>query len=245
MSTTFIEQGRKIIKSLGILKDFETFRHGIHPGEFKDLTKDLPIKRMPFVDEYLLPLSQHLGSPSVAVVKKNQKVKRGELIAKAGGFVSANLHAPVTGTVKSIGKHNHPSGKVVDTIIIKRDPLSPQTLYNEGAQDWQSLSGPELLAKIAEGGFVGLGGAAFPTHVKMSVPEGKKARFFIINASECEPFLTTDHRIMLEYPELIYLGIEICQKILESEITYIGIEANKPDAISPFKQPDVAIIPSA
>lgn len=213
-----------------------TFRHGIHPDDFKEFTRDLPIERMPFVDEYVLPLSQHLGGPSAAIVKPGEKVYRGQLIAKSTGFVSANLHASVTGTVKAIELRHHPSGKFVESIVLERDPYSPQTLYDERKLPWENMDSKELLRYIQEGGFVGLGGAAFPTHVKLAVPPGKKARFFIVNAAECEPFLTTDHRMMLEQSEAIYLGIRIAMKILGAEKTYIGIETNKPDAIEVLNQ---------
>ncbi len=209
----------------------KTFRHGIHPRDYKELTRDIPIERMPFVNEYVLPLSQHLGAPSVPIVKAGDKVYRGQLIAEPGGFVSVALHAPVTGTVKAIELHHHASGKMVESIIIQTDPFSPQTLYHEHAIEWEKLSPQELLIMIQQGGFVGLGGAAFPTHVKLSVPEGKHAQFLIVNGVECEPYLTSDHRLMLEYYDNLYLGIRIAMRILEVEKAYIGIEMNKPDAI--------------
>ncbi|OQY27773.1 MAG: electron transport complex subunit RsxC [Candidatus Cloacimonetes bacterium 4572_55] len=223
-----------------MIEKVKTFRHGIHPAEFKDYTKNLPIERIPFTNEYVLPLSQHLGGPSRAVVKPGDKVYRGQLIAEASGFVSATLHASVTGKVKAIESRNHPSGNLVKSIIIERDPYSPQTLHNERKIDWEKISPKEALREIQMGGFVGLGGAAFPTHVKLAVPPGKKARFFIINAAECEPYLTTDHRMMLEQADSMLLGIRISMKILGAEKAYIGIETNKPDAIEYLRQ----VIPS-
>ncbi|RMH74283.1 MAG: electron transport complex subunit RsxC [Gemmatimonadetes bacterium] len=217
---------------LHFLNPAKTFKHGIHPSEYKDFTKDLPIERMPFVDEYVLPLSQHLGAPSKPIVKAGDKVFRGQPVAEASGFVSVPLHASVTGTIKGIELRHHPTGKMVESIVIERDPFSPQTLYNEKQLDWEHLSPPELVQFIQSGGFVGLGGAAFPTHVKLTPPKGKTAKFFIVNAAECEPFLTTDHRLMLEQTDSIYLGIRVCMKILGAEKTYIGVETNKPDAIS-------------
>ena len=209
----------------------KTFRHGIHPGEYKDLTRYKAIQRMPFSDEYLIPLSQHLGAPSKLLVKPGKKVQRGQIIGEPAGFVSIGQHAPVTGTVKAVEMRNHPSGKMVETVIIEKDPFSPQTFYNEHAMEWQSLSPTELITLIQHGGFVGLGGAAFPTHVKLSVPEGKKAKFLIVNGVECEPYLTSDHRVMLEQYEDVFHGIRILNKILGSEKFYIGIENNKDDAI--------------
>lgn len=209
----------------------KTFRHGIHPDEYKEYTKDLPTERMPFMDEYVLPLSQHIGGPTKPIVAVGDKVYRGQKIGEASGYVSATLHASVTGTIKAIEKRRHPSGNMVESIVIERDPYSPQTLYNERQLDWKNMSPQDLLKVIQDGGFVGLGGAAFPTHVKLSVPEGKKAEFFIVNAAECEPFLTTDHRMMIERPEMMYFGTRISMKILGVKRTYIGIETNKPDAI--------------
>ncbi len=214
----------------------KTFRHGIHPHDYKEMTRNIPIERMPFTDEVILPLSQHLGNPSRPVVKKGDKVYRGQLIAEPVGFVSTGLHASMTGTVVAIEPRHHPSGRMVESIVIKKDPYSPQTLFHEHKTDWENLSPQDLLEVIKRGGFVGLGGAAFPTHVKLTVPEGKRVRFLMVNAVECEPYLTSDHRLMLENPEAIFIGIRIVQKILNSEKTYIGVETNKPDAIELLRE---------
>lgn len=214
----------------------KTFRHGIHPDDYKEMSKDIPIERMPFMDELVLPLSQHLGAPSRPVVKPGDRVFRGQMIAEAVGFVSTALHASVTGTIKAIELRHHPSGKNVESIVIEKDPYSPQTLYQEHKLDWEKLSPQELLAVVKHGGFVGLGGAAFPTHVKLTVPEGKRAEFLIVNGVECEPYLTSDHRLMLEDPESIILGIHISRKILGAGKTYIGVESNKPDAIALLRE---------
>ena len=188
------------------------------------------------MQEYVLPLSQHLGAPSVPIVKPGDKVYRGQIIAEPGGFVSVALHAPVTGTVKAIELHHHPSGKMVESIVIQTDPFSPQTLYHEHSIEWEHLTTQELLILIQNGGFVGLGGAAFPTHVKLSVPEGKRAQFLIVNGVECEPYLTSDHRLMVENYENVFHGIRIAMKVLQVEIAYIGIEMNKPDAIEIMRE---------
>ena len=210
----------------------KTFRHGIHPDDYKTLTNNRPIERMPFCDEYVLPLSQHLGAPSRPLVKAGDLVYRGQLIAAADGFVSIALHAPVTGTVKLVGLHHHPGGRMVDAIVIERDLSSPQTLFREQRIEWQSLSPEQILALIQQGGFAGLGGAAFPTHVKLKVPEGKHAEFLIVNGVECEPYLTSDHRLMLEYSDDLFEGMRICRQILGVSKIYLGIETNKPDAIA-------------
>lgn len=209
-----------------------SFSHGgIHPGDFKELTCNLGIQRIPFSKEYVLPLTQHLGAPSKPIVKVGQRVERGQKIADRGGFVSAVLHAPVSGWVRAIEQRPHPSGKIDDAIIIECDANSTQALADERELDWQSMEPKEIVDAIAEGGFVGLGGAAFPTHVKMSIPEGKHADFFLVNAAECEPYLTSDHRVMLERIDSIFHGIRISLKALGAKIAYIGAEINKQDAL--------------
>jgi electron transport complex protein RnfC len=220
-----------------------SFRHGIHPGDYKALTRDLPIERMPFPDEVVLPLSQHLGAPSRPVVRPGDRVYRGQCIAEASGFVSTALHASVTGTVRTIGPHAHPSGKVVDAVTIARDPYATQALFGEGPLDWERRTPKALVDLVRQGGFVGLGGAAFPTHVKLSVPEGKRARFFIVNAAECEPYLNSDFRTMLEQPEAVFEGVRICLAILGAERAYVGVETNKGEAIDRLRQQMPAGLP--
>lgn len=204
----------------------------MHPDPSKRLTEDQLIERLPFFDEVILPLRQHLGAPSQPVVSVGDKVYRGQLIAEAGGFVSVPLHASVTGTVTAIEKRHHPHGDMSDSVVIAVDHNSPQTLYDEKPIDWQSMTVEELRDAVKAGGFVGLGGAAFPTHVKLTVPEGKKVRWFMVNGAECEPYLTTDHRIMLEYREAIWTGIRVSMKVLGAHKCYIGVETNKLDAIA-------------
>jgi electron transport complex protein RnfC len=191
---------------------------------------------MPFKDEYIVPLSQHIGAPAKVIVRPGQKVFRGQMIAAPGGFVSVAHHAPVTGKVKDIELKRYPGGAVKEAIVIERDRSSGQTLYNERRIDWQSLPAPDMLKLLQESGFVGLGGAAFPTHVKMSIPDGKKASIFLVNGCECEPYLTCDHRVMVESADEIYQGIRICMKLLGTTHAYIGVEQNKPDAISTLKE---------
>jgi electron transport complex protein RnfC len=209
----------------------KTFRHGIHPEEHKEQTLGGSIHRMPFPAEVVLPLSQHLGAPSKPVVRAGDKVYRGQLIAQADGFLSVPLHASMTGQVRAIEKRLHPSGKMAESIVIACDPHSPQTMFNEGAIAWRDRSPPELLRAVQDGGFVGMGGAAFPTHVKFSVPAGKRVRFLLVNGCECEPYLTSDHRIMLEYADAILLGTRVVQRLLGAEKIYISVETNKWDAI--------------
>ncbi len=222
--------------TLGLFHTGRSFDHGIHPDDFKHLTRDIAIERLPLPDEVVLPLSQHLGRPSEPIVEPGDYVYRGQLIGKATGFVSSPLHASITGMVKAIGLHHHASGKMSEAIFIERDPHSPQALFGERSIDWRSMEASEIINFIGQGGFVGLGGAAFPTHVKLTVPEGKNARFFIVNAAECEPYLNSDYRILLERREAIFEGIRIYLKSLGAERAYIGIESNKSDAASFLKQ---------
>lgn len=207
-----------------------TFEHGVHPGDYKALTRDLPIERMPFSNELVIPLSQHIGAPSRTLVRAGDRVYRGQLIAEPGGFVSTGQHATATGRVKAIRPHNHPSGGMVDSIIIEPDRHSPQALLGERRLHWQGMESDDLIAAIQTAGFVGLGGAAFPTHVKLKLPGGKHARFFIVNAAECEPYLNSDFRILLEKTDAIFEGIRVYMKILGCERVYVGTETNKSDA---------------
>ena len=209
----------------------KSFRHGVHPGTFKDQTADRLIERMPFPEEVVLHLRQHLGAPSQPVVSVGDRVFRGQLIAKANGFVSVPLHASATGRVKAIEKRRHAAGNMSEAIVIAVDANSPQALYEDAPHDWQTPSREELVKMIQAGGFVGLGGAAFPTHVKLSVPEGKRVEWVLINGAECEPYLTTDHRIMIESADSIILGIRITMKVLGARKSFFGIETNKMDAI--------------
>lgn len=208
-----------------------TFKHGVHPEEYKELTHHLPVERMPFVEEYTIPLSQHIGAPSIPVVRKGQRVNRGETIAKPGGFVSVAQHSPITGTIIGIERSEHPGGQLLPAIKIKTDPFSSQQLITPPRPSWKTLEPSEFIGAVQAAGIVGLGGAAFPTHVKFSIPEGKKCQYIIINGCECEPFLTSDHRVMVEQTSQLITGICILINFLKPEKIFIGIEANKPEAI--------------
>jgi electron transport complex protein RnfC len=183
----------------------------------------------------VLPLRQHLGAPSTPIVRVGDRVIRGQKIAEANGFVSVPLHASATGTVAAIEKRPHPSGTPSDAVVIEVDHTSPQTLYDETPLAWQDSAVADLLDAVKGGGFVGLGGAAFPTHVKFSVPEGKRVEWFLINGAECEPYLTSDHRIMVQFADSIFLGIRVAMKILGAKKCFIGVERNKWDAIEKLR----------
>jgi len=209
-----------------------TFKHGIHPEDFKHLTDKLPIERMPFSDEYVLPLGQHIGAPSKPIVKKGQYVNRGEKIAEPGGFVSVALHAPVSGTIKSVDELTETlTGKMVPSIRLEIDRFSTQQLVTSPPKAYTELTLDEFISSVQNSGLVGLGGAAFPAHVKFKVPEDKTCKYIMINGVECEPFLTSDHRTMVEQPDAVIDGIKILNHFVKAEKAFIGIENNKPDAI--------------
>jgi electron transport complex protein RnfC len=225
-----------------------TFRHGVHPPELKQLTAHVKIRRLPFPQEVVLPLLQHTGKPAKPLVKAGARVERGDLIAEADGWVSSPVHASASGTVAEIGLMPHPDGTFKPAIRIAVEPFSAQIPRPRLVPDWEGLSPKELVEAIWHAGVVGLGGAAFPTHVKLSPPPDKKIELIIINGCECEPYLTTDHRSMAEYPERVHLGIRIMMKCLGVSRVVIGIEKNKPDAIEALTQTrpadlDVRILP--
>jgi len=220
-----------------------TFKHGVHPEEYKELTSARPIERMPFGDEYVVHLSQHLGKPSHPIVRKGQRVARGEVVAEADGFVSIPQHAPVAGTVKEVGFRAHPNGQLKPAVVIVADPFDSQRFQPERPIDLDTLDTNGFVRAVQASGMVGLGGAAFPTHVKFAIPEGKHCRYLMINACECEPFLTADHRTMVEQPDQLFAGIAIASRFLEPEKIYIGIEANKPDAYEILRKHQASEIP--
>lgn len=208
-----------------------SFRHGVHPAEHKEATAHLAIERMPFVRRYVLPLGQHIGAPARPVVRVGQEVERGEPLAEPGGFVSAGLHAPVRGRVVSIGPEPHPQGRLAPAIVLAADPFADQRLPAGDAVDWRALSLDDFVAEVQRGGLVGMGGAAFPTHVKYRTAEGKPIDRLVLNGCECEPFLTADHRLMVERPEAVVAGARIAAARLGARETVIGVELNKPDGI--------------
>ena len=210
----------------------KTFRHGIHPEEHKEATVGLASERMPFVERYVLPLSQHAGAPSRPLVQVGERVARGQLIAESVGFISTSLHASVEGRVVAIAPRPHPSGKLVPAIEIVADPYSPQRLPTGTALDPFGLSHESFVSELQAAGLVGLGGAAFPTHVKYRVPEGRKIDRLLLNGCECEPFLTSDHRLMLERTADVVRGAEIAAHHVGAREVVFGVEENKPDAIA-------------
>jgi electron transport complex protein RnfC len=207
-----------------------TFKHGIHPPESKDETSGLPIRQFPFAPVIILPMAQHIGAPSEIVVREGQEVERGQLLAKANGYVSVPMHAPISGKVRKIANVPTISGKMSTGIYLEAFPFSTQEVLEGKPIDPDAATPDEILQGIQDAGIVGLGGAAFPTHVKLKIPEGKTCETLIINGVECEPYLTTDHRVMLEQEADIFMGIKYLLKVTGAEKAIIGIEANKQDA---------------
>jgi len=203
---------------------------GVHPKEHKELTEHLEIEVMPPPDQVVLPLSMHFGAPAQPLVKKKQEVQEGEVIATVEKALGAPIHSSVTGVVKAIEPRPHPTMVRCDAVVIERDPEAPPRQYE--SDDWTKLTREQLLARVKDAGIVGLGGAGFPTFVKLSPPPTAKVDTLILNGAECEPYLTTDHRIMLEHTEKVVEGAKILLKILGIKHAIIGIELNKTDAIN-------------
>ena len=211
-----------------------TFRGGIHPYEGKELSKDHPIEKYLPKGDLVYPLSQHIGAPSVPCVKKGDTVLAGQKIADAGGFVSVPLHASVSGTVKGIEKHLNATGSMVDCIVIENDQQYQEVEYQESRLE--DLTKEEILNRIKEGGVVGMGGAGFPTHVKLAPKDPSRIEYILVNGAECEPYITSDYRRMIEEPEKVVKGLQVILTLFDSAKGYICIEDNKPDCIAKMKE---------
>lgn len=209
---------------------FLTFKGGVHPYDGKELSKAKPVKEFLPGREMVYPLSQHIGAPAQPVVKKGDSVLAGQKIAEMGGFVSAPIHATVSGVVKDLKKVRNNVGAMVDAIIIENDEKY-ETVEFQPAKSLDALSKEEIIARIKEGGVVGMGGAGFPTHVKLSPREPEKIEYVLVNGAECEPYLTSDYRRMLEQPEWIIGGLKCMLKLFDHAKGCICIEDNKPDCI--------------
>lgn len=212
-----------------------TFKGGIHPYEGKELIMDKPIETYLPKGELVYPLSQHIGAPAKPVVKKGDRVLVGQRIAEAGGFVSAHIHASVSGTVKNIEPRLTAGGTKVESIIIENDG-EYEVLERPAPGNWQEMDRKDLLAVIQDAGIVGMGGAGFPTHVKLSPKNPDSIDYIIVNGSECEPYLTSDYRRMLEEPEKVVTGLEIVLHMFPQASGIIAIEDNKPEAIRIMKE---------
>ena len=210
---------------------------GIHPEENK-ISTSAAIEQMPLPKQVVVLMNQHLGAPATPVVAKGDKVKVGQLIGKAEAFMCANVHSPVSGTVNKVDVCKDPFGMAKPAIYIdvEGDEWEESIDRRPEIKRECNLEPKQIVDKLKEMGIVGLGGATFPAHIKYSIPEGKKAEYLIINAVECEPYLTSDHRVMLEHAEEICIGISILRKALGVPNAYIGIENNKPDCIAKMRE---------
>lgn len=220
---------------MGILRTFAL--GGIHPAENK-LSSNVPIETVPVPKQAIVPLGQNLGAPSKPVVKKGDVVKVGQLLAEAGGFISTNIHSPVSGKVFKIDNAIDGSGYKRPAVIInvEGDEWDESIDTSTGIVSEITLSSKEIIDRIKNAGVVGMGGATFPTYVKLMPPPGKIAEYLIINGVECEPYLTSDHRLMLEKGQEIIIGTRILMKALNVKKAFIGIENNKPDAINHMRE---------
>lgn len=212
-----------------------TFKGGLHPNDKKEATKDILVSELKPSKIMVYPVSQHIGALCVPVVSVGDTVAMGQKIADSDAFVSSPIHSTVSGKVIAIEKRRHPNGNMIDSIVIENDELDTlsDTIYDRN--DYDSLTREDMLKIIREAGVVGLGGATFPTHIKLNPPADKKIDCVILNGAECEPYLTSDHRVMLENTDIVIGGLKFIMKILGVDKAYIGIEENKPDAIKVMK----------
>ena len=212
-----------------------TFRGGIHPDDGKRLAKDAAIVDVKPKGDLVYPLSQHIGAPASPIVAKGDRVLRGQKIAEAGGFVSAPIYASVSGTVKAIEPHFNPTGAKVNCIVVENDGEYEEVEYAP-VKPLEEMTKEEILGAIGEAGVVGMGGAGFPTRVKLSPKEPEKIDYIIANCAECEPYITADYRRMMETPELLVGGMKVILSVFDKAKGIFGVEDNKPDCIEKLKE---------
>lgn len=207
-----------------------TFQGGIHPPDKKELSKAKAISPAKPPKKVVIPLVQHIGAPCKISVSIGQEVKKGEVVGVPEGFVSAPVHSSVSGKVVAIGDFSLPTGRMVTSVVIENDGKEEWTTLKD-SPDFLQLSPDELKGKVKDAGIVGMGGAAFPAHVKLSPPKEKPVDVVILNGAECEPYLTADYRLMVERPDDVVAGLKVLMKIVNVSKGFIGIENNKPDAV--------------
>lgn len=212
-----------------------TFKGGIHPDDGKRLAKDKAIVEVKPTGNLVYPLSQHIGAPASPIVAVGDRVLKGQKIAEAGGFVSAPIYASVSGTVKAIAPHFNPTGAKVNSIVIENDGEYEEVEYAP-VKPLEEMTKAEILNAIGEAGIVGMGGAGFPTKVKLSPKEPDKIDYIIANCAECEPYITADYRRMIETPELLVGGMKIILSLFDNAKGIFGVEDNKPDCIEKLKE---------
>ena len=216
------------------MADIATFERGIHPRYHKELASGKPITQASLPQRIVVPVSQHIGAPAKPEVNIGDEVKKGQLIGSATGFVSSPIHSSISGKVIAIADFPTSAGKMVQSIVIEGDGKDEAVEFKENP-DYMSLSSDEIRNIIKDAGIVGMGGAAFPTNVKLSPPKEKPVDTVIINGAECEPYLTADHRLMVERSKEVIEGLKIIMKSLGVKEGHIGIEENKPDAIEAMR----------
>ena len=224
------------------------FKGGVHPDYNKELARGKAIERMPVPAELVVSMSQHLGAPAKCIVKAGDFVTRGQLIGEKNGFISVLVRAPADGLVKAVEKRPGPTGAKADAVILDTTqpppPPNPDNPVNPFKTptpilpplDWKTASREELLSRVEQAGICGMGGAGFPTAVKLNPPPNKRCEYLVLNGAECEPYLTADFRVMLERADRIRVGVEIMRKILGGPAVRIAIEANKPEAIAAMEK---------
>jgi len=211
----------------------KTFRRGgVHPGDSKRRTSDLPIQRSQPPAEVAVLMAQHIGAPAAPVVKKKDAVRKGQLVGEARGYISANIHSPVSGTVKAVEPRTYGvTGTKVMAVVIENDGEEQWAEGTNEPQDVDSMEVQRMVDLVQECGVVGMGGATFPAHVKLNPPPHTPVRHVFVNGAECEPYVTVDHRLMLERAADIVDGLKLIMRMVDASSGYVGIEANKPDAI--------------
>ncbi|MBO7093365.1 MAG: RnfABCDGE type electron transport complex subunit C, partial [Spirochaetia bacterium] len=222
---------------------------GVHPAGHKELSNAIAIRNAEVKGTLIFPMSMHIGAPAECLVKVGDEVNEGMLIGKAAGFISANIYCSVKGVVKEIKDIYLASGMKTKAVVVETaEDFKPGEVKFEGS-DWEKLTPKEIVDKIAAAGIVGLGGATFPVNVKYSIPPDSKVDALVINGVECEPYLTADHRLMLEKTEQLFIGMRIIAKAINAPKIFVGIEANKPDAIQKMTEfaakngGDIEIVP--
>lgn len=212
-----------------------TFHGGIHTYDGKDLSKDKPVRPVLPKGDLVYPLSQHIGAPAKPIVEKGDRVLTGQKIAEAGGYVSAPIYATVSGTVKAIEPRRVVTGDSVMSIVVENDGLYEEVEY-PAVKPLEEMTREEIIERIREAGIVGMGGAGFPTHVKLSPKEPEKIDYVIVNCAECEPYLTSDYRRMIEEPEKLVKGLKVSLQLFENARGILAVEDNKPDCIEALKK---------